>query len=31
MLSVNGEKKIKILSGTAATVAVAVSFRVRWL
>ena len=31
MLSVNGEKKIKILSGTAATVAVAVSFRARWL
>lgn len=31
MLSVNGEKKIKILSGTAATVVVIVSFRVRWL
>ena len=31
MLSVNGEKKIKILSGTAATVVVIVFFRARWL
>lgn len=31
VLSVNGMKKIRILSGTAATVAVTVSFKARWL